>query len=123
MRSLKELKQMSKTKLVNRIYNDYLSDLTDDNENEIFESTYHKKIPYIGWLWRDIDVVNKDITIGDCGEFIGVMGNNKWGYPERHMSEGEVDKFIEYIDKVIDSIDSEDEILKELNNWMQTLKI
>ncbi len=40
-----------------------------------------KSVPYIGWYWREVDFT-RPFTLGHCGEFVGFMENNKWGYPE-----------------------------------------
>jgi hypothetical protein len=40
-----------------------------------------KAVPYIGWYWRQVDF-DSPISFGDCGEFVGFLENNKWGYPE-----------------------------------------
>lgn len=124
---------MKKDELVNMVYNSYISNLSDNDENPMFESTYYKKVPYIGWFWRDIDVIKKDVSIGNCGDFIGIIENNKWEYPDRYMTEEEVDILIGYIDKTMEVwnkggqaselVLKQDTILKELCNWMQTLKI
>lgn len=65
--------------------NEFISKLSEDGdmENIIPPGSLGgsgKLIPYIGWYWRRIDFDN--ITLGDCGSFIGFMGNNKWDYKE-----------------------------------------
>ncbi|WOL31517.1 hypothetical protein [Microcoleus phage My-WqHQDG] len=85
------------------------------------------QIPYIGW-WRDIDFCGR-VPIGmmstDNGTIIGFMGNNKWDYPERELTDDERMKVISYLDRAMCRIskDAREGILKELWNYMQTLEI
>ena len=39
-----------------------------------------KCIPYIGWFWRVVDFDAETCRLGDCGQFVGFMQKNKWGY-------------------------------------------
>lgn len=141
--TLDKIKKMNKTELINMIFNWQVSDLSDGDEG--------KKIPYIGWFWRSTDFVNKKISIGkipqgtpemhigdipigsEPNDFIGVMENNKWAYPERYMTEEEVDIFIDFINRAVEArnqggmvnelIAQQDAILQECHDWFQTLKI
>jgi hypothetical protein len=135
MSYLGDLKQKTKDELVNELYNDRVSslaDYTDQEETTIDKHNHGKRIPYIGWFWRATGFVTKDISIGNCGDFIGVMENNKWGYAERHMTEEEADKFIEYLERAfaerskggtVSETDAKSEVVfNELWDWMQTLK-
>jgi hypothetical protein len=89
-------------------------------------------IPYMGWFWRDFDFITKDVAIGkDHDDNMGVMANNKWDYPERQMTEAEVDTFMELIDRVL-TVDHgfSDDIAfyrkkrrLELRKWVQELNI
>lgn len=85
-----------------------------------------KKIPYLGWFWRGIDF-SGPIPIGearlkDAAPFVGFMANNKWGYPERNLTEGERLQVIEYLDKAMESEgEGKDTALRELWEYMQTL--
>ena len=123
---LKELHERSKDRLINEIYNEYISSRADDEKR-----SHGKAIPYIGWFWRSCDFVGKDISIGDCGDFIGIMENNKWGYPKRYMTDDEVDKFTELIDRILavshgfgtDIKFYRNKRCDDLWEWMQTLKI
>ena len=116
------------SKILNDYYNQFLSDYADD------EKGHGKRIPYIGWYWRDVDFSSREqITIGDCGEFIGFMENNKWGYNERYLSENEFNNIINIIDKAIsenrkggqlsESSKKRDVELEKLWEYMQTLEI
>jgi hypothetical protein len=88
-----------------------------------------KQIPYIGWFWRSCNFYHGYAAIGDCGQFIGIMQNNKWDYPERNMTPEEIATFLSFIDNAMvnDNKDEDDDtvpnILKALWDWMQTLKI
>lgn len=112
--------------LINTIYNRHVSAMANDDDKH-----HGRAIPYIGWFWRDCDFIGKQISIGDCGDYIGIMENNKWSYPERYMTEDEVNKFTELIDRAMAvSHGSGDDItfyrskrLDDLWEWMQTLKI
>ena len=94
-RILENLLTRTKESLANEIYNDIIDEtINGDNREE--------GIPYMGWFWRYFDFIAKDVTIGKDGDNnIGVMANNKWDYPQRQMTEAEVDKFMELIDRVI----------------------
>lgn len=54
-------------------------DIADDEG--LSHNRHGKAIPYIGWCWRDVDFT-QPISFGDCGDFVGFMENNKWGYPD-----------------------------------------
>lgn len=107
-------------------YNDFISSRADDKTE--------KRVPYIGWFWRHIEFSNpKQIPIGDCGEFIGFMANNKWDYPERFLSEDEAMHVISIIDEAMrlnqqggdmsQITKNTNEKLGELWGYMQTLTI
>jgi len=55
-----------------------IAEIADDNDLAV---RHGKAIPYIGWYWRHVDFT-QTISLGDCGDFVGFMENNKWGYPE-----------------------------------------
>ena len=126
--------------IINTHYNTFIEryssfDVDEKPINESIESgvLYGKRIPYIGWYWRDVDFVNKSIRIGNCGDYIGVMENNKWSYPERFLTENECDQVISIIDEAIiknqeggnvKSIRSNTvEVLEKLWPLFQTFKI
>lgn len=107
-------------------YNNFLSSRADDEDD--------KRIPYIGWFWRYIQFSNPtSIPIGDCGEFIGFMANNKWDHPERYLTLEESEKVIAIIDEAIrlsqqggilaDIEAATNAKLRELWDYMQTLAI
>jgi len=122
------LKQRTKEQLVNDLYNICVGDIAnyDHDEKTMDKHGYGKRIPYIGWFWRNTDFVDKDITIGYCGNFVGIMENNKWGYAERRMTIEEVDKFIEYLEKGFSERGKDkaaaEVVYNELWDWFQTLR-
>jgi hypothetical protein len=107
-------------------YNSYCSDRCDKDSH----SPSGKTIPYIGWFWRNMGFTNGAVSIGriDCGiatGFTGFMGNNKWDYPERLLTNEELQQVIRYLDKGIANRGKEDEatVLRELWNYMQGLVV
>ncbi len=89
---------------------------------------HRKRIPYIGWFWRNADFENKLVHIGNSGQLIGVMENNKWDYARRVMTEEEVDVFVDYLDKAFTLIDRGDApqaeaVFLELWDWFQGLPL
>lgn len=101
MKKLNELKNIKKDELVNMVYNAYVRDWADSNDgdNDNNDCLNDKRIPYIGSFWRDTDFVNKRISIGSAQGYIGVMENNKWGYPERYMTTEEAEKYLDALEK------------------------
>lgn len=90
---------------INTRYNGFVGDLADFKDDErpqdlsfIYSHEGGKRIPYVGWYWRSTDFSSKRIAIGNCGDFIGVMENNKWDYPSRYLTESEADQVIAIID-------------------------
>ena len=133
MRRFEEVKSMSKEALVDWVYNTWCSANSNDSDYENSQFENGKKIPYIGWFWRDTGFFNKVIYIGSADGYIGVMENNKWDYPKRRMSKEEVDKFIELLDAAIEAgnaggilaeiLENQDKKFIALCEWMQGLKI
>ena len=101
--AINKINQYGKKDLVNLIVNNrlnhFISEYADYNEDK--ESKNHcgsgKRIPYIGWYWRATNFVEREISIGDCGDFIGVMENNKWDNPERLLTKSEADKVVKIV--------------------------
>ena len=94
--------------LINTRYNNFVSHLADYGKDEIPQNpelsngiSCQKRVPYIGWYWRDTDFSRKEMSIGNCGDFIGIMENNKWGYPERFLTKEECEKVIEIIESAM----------------------
>ena len=80
--------------IINRTLNDFLADHADieESEEDSGPGGHGKRIPYMGWYWRDVDIVSGVYTIADCGHFIGFCENNKWDYPERYLDPKESDQ-------------------------------
>jgi hypothetical protein len=105
---LSYLLSLSKEQLVNDIYNDEIREYADfadgDSAND---TTTGKRIPYIGWFWRDTDFAERNITIGKAtvesgyaeSGYVGVMEKNKWDYPERQMTPEEAATFIDFLEQ------------------------
>lgn len=135
MSYMEALKQQTKDNdLVNDLYNKRVGSIASYNSEEktIDSHGYGKRIPYIGWHWRNTDFIGKDITIGDCEDYIGVMENNKWGYVQRSMTAEEVNTFIEYLEKAFairegsgeasKLLEKSEEVYSDLWSWFQTLR-
>jgi len=89
--------------IINNRYNDFVRERADfrDGETPVTPGDGNiggKRVPYIGWFWRSTNFYRKRIPIGDCGDFIRVMENNKWDYRERMLTEDECDQVIAVID-------------------------
>lgn len=133
MTYLQHLLDTDKDQLVNDLYNRAVADLADYESGETDPHGHGKRIPYIGWFWRDCDFVHRCIAIGDSGAFTGVMESNKWGYPERAMTPEEAETFIGYLERafaarnrggnVADAHAAAEVIFGELWDWFQTLKV
>jgi hypothetical protein len=102
--------------IINNRYNDFIRERADydkdegpqesDQENGVDQNAIAvlagvqggKRVPYVGWFWRSTNFYDRRIPIGNCGEFVGVMENNKWDYPERYLAEEECDQVIAILD-------------------------
>ena len=113
-------------------YNRFADGIADSEGYTQYHDT-GKCLPYIGWYWRNIPFHSPTyIPIGDCGEFIGFMANNKWGYPERTLTEKEGEELISLFDEAIrisrkggllSEVRGElDEHLKEIWDFMESLR-
>ena len=128
-----KLMKTPKGELVNQLYNAMVSDMANYDESDEDKHGHRKRIPYIGWFYRYSDFVNKEISIGNSGSFIGVMENNKWDCPERYMTKEEVDIYMDFIERAIEERSkgglvselyaNRDKVLDEMWDWFQTLKI
>lgn len=103
-------------------YNAFCSENADNRD-----CLHGKAIPYLGWFWRGIDFKGPPIPIGEArlkegAPFVGFMANNKWGYPERCLTEDERLQVIAYLDKAMESEgEGRNAALVELWDYMQTL--
>lgn len=88
-----ELEKLSLRELITEIVNGELNRLVaryaDYDDDESGDHGDGKRVPYIGWYWRNVDFVGGDFHVGHCGSFIGFMENNKWDYPERRLTPDE----------------------------------
>lgn len=126
--------------LVNTRYNQFVSNLANYDDDEKPQdptlssgTTYGKRVPYIGWFWRNVDFSRKELPIGDTGEFIGFIANNKWDYPQRLLTEGEANKVIEIIELAMREDEKGGSVkeirektraeLEKLWGYLQTLKV
>lgn len=126
---LKESKEDLVALVINNRLNSFMANHADKSEKE----GKGKRIPYIGWFWRSVNFVDGDITIGDCGDFIGFMENNKWDYPERELSKEEVNKVLTIVweakrlseqgGMVSEIVGNTNAKLEELWELLQTFKI
>ena len=115
--------------IINTHYNSFIERYSsfDIDENLIDKTiaggkAYGKRVPYIGWYWRNVDFVNKSISIGNCGDYIGVMENNKWDYPERLLTENECDQVINIIDEAIIKSQEGGNVKSIRDNTVETLE-
>jgi len=115
--------------IINTHYNSFIERYSSFNDDEkLIDETiasgkaYGKRIPYIGWYWRSVDFANKSISIGNCGDYIGVMENNKWDYPERLLTENECDKVIEIIDEAMEKNQKGGELRSIRNQTVEALE-
>lgn len=125
--------------VLNDHLNGFVSDWADRKDDDapplaglLTHNESGKRIPYIGWYWRDVDFAAKRITIADCGDFIGFCENNKWGYDERYLEEAEADQVIALLWKALtahgtgpysETIAAKEAALHELWTLMQSFVI
>lgn len=119
--------------IVDSHYNDFIASRADYGDRDVDRHGYGKRVPYIGWYWRDIPVYGDwGITVGG-GEFVGFMMNNKWDYPERDLSPDEKEQVVSILDAAIaasqrgglltDIEQSVNDHLDRLWDYLQTLVI
>lgn len=85
--------------IVNRELNDFVARHADyePGDSEPDPHGHGKRVPYIGWFWRDVDFAREYYVIGNCGQFIGFMENNKWGYPQRRLIPSEAEQITKIV--------------------------
>jgi hypothetical protein len=145
MSTIADYRKRKKDDLINELFNRDVREMADIIGDQDLNDGLHvlaratdKRIPYIGWYWRDTGFVTKQITIAraDGGEYdmVGVCESNKWGYPQRWMTEEEVETFIAYLERAMAARDPDDlsmagriraenKVLAEMTDWMQSLVI
>lgn len=110
-----------------RDYNAMIRKYADYGANEAQPGNqYGKRIPYIGWFWRLVDFDRRIVPIGDCGEFVGFMENNKWDYPERTLTDTEVDAVLAVLNRAYHLFEHDNDprpVLDEIWPLMQTFKV
>src|SRR5690348_12365460 len=80
-------------------YNRQVSAWSDYEANEPGATSSGKRIPYIGWFWRDANFAELRIPIGRTPDgFTGVMESNKWGYDSRYLTHDEAQRFRDLLD-------------------------
>lgn len=83
-------------------YNDFLRHWSDYPEGEAGPGGRGKRLPYVGWFWRHVTFHDlESIPIGDCGEFVGFMANNKWDHPERNLTLEEARAVMAIVDEAM----------------------
>ncbi len=84
-----------------------------------------KAIMYMGFFWRHIQAGNVIIGKEDKSTIVGFMQRNVWGYKERKLTKVEELQLILFADELdytkVESYQAQ--ILKKLNEWMQSLTI
>lgn len=114
--------------------NAWCSEWADDNDDRdsvlgrLFVNGSGKRIPYIGWFWRDVDFTSgRGADIADCGDFIGICQNNKWGYDQRSLTDDEMGVLIDMLDQTHAAVeagsDDADAKFAAVWDWFQTLVI
>lgn len=87
------LAEQTPTQLAESIINDTLNRfISDYSSTSLEEGREDSPIPYQGWFWRSVDFFGR-ITIASGDGQLAICESNKWGYPERSMSDDERDEF------------------------------
>lgn len=82
-------------------YNKFLRSRSDYHKDERDKHGHGKRLPYIGWSWRHLGFSSGSLPLGDCGQFVGFMPNNKWDYPERETTPEEFATIMKIIDEAM----------------------
>lgn len=117
---VEDVEAMEIDELRNFKVNQFLRSCSDSDE---FDTGHGKALPYLGWFWRDTPIYGPyRPSIGHCGDFIGIMENNKWGYNERQMTEEELIQFKVLINE-LHSAKDRGIVLKKIWDWFQGLPL
>jgi co-chaperonin GroES (HSP10) len=107
------------------LYDAQVADIADCDDGQDDPHGHGKRLPYIGWFWRELYWADLRIPIGDAGELVGPMMSNKWGYPERRMTRTEAHYFRHELDHVFQLQRAGGDIeapCAQIWNWMQGLR-
>lgn len=114
-------------------YNEFLRARADYHVDEHDKHNHGKRLPYIGWFWRHLEFSDGTLPIGDCGQFIGFIANNKWNYSERLTTSDEFARIMTIIDEAMalnqqgglmkEIVDNTNAKLDELWDYLQTLEV
>jgi hypothetical protein len=114
---------------VERSFDEQVGDIADYGDDDEDPHGHGKRLPYVGWFWRDPYWIDSrlGVVLGDCGEFIGVMMSNKWGYPGRSMTPEEATEFRSRLDTAFTQLRGGDKPAFETTcsgiwDWMQGLR-
>lgn len=76
--------------IVNKALNDFIHSADGG-----FLDEGEAPIPFQGWFWREVDFFAPNgVTIADGAGQVAVCESNKWGYPERSLTEVEQGEFL-----------------------------
>ncbi len=76
--------------MVNHVLNEFIAAHSTTSFAEGREDT---PVPYQGWYWRRVDFFGR-ITIADGDGQVAICESNKWGYPERSLTDAEREHFL-----------------------------
>lgn len=116
---------------LNTWLNDWIADHADEpvaNESELIGRLLNfgpgQRIPYAGWGWRATDFANNRVTVANCGPYVGVCENNKWGYDTRYLTPDETTELINLVVAAMNAEhEDQDEAIKAIYDWFQLLSI
>lgn len=119
--------------ILDREYNDFLRSRADFNDEQEKVAGRGKRLPYIGWFWRHLEFSDGALPLGNCGEFVGFIADNKWDYPERMTAPEEFAQIMAIIDAAMKANEQGGEInaieaatnaeLEKLWHYLQTLEV
>jgi hypothetical protein len=81
--------------IVNETLNNFIGNLTPSSFSD---DRGKAPIPYQGWYWRAVNFfAPRGITIAMGDGQIAVCQSNKWGYPERYLTDDEQAEFLRLV--------------------------
>jgi hypothetical protein len=108
-------------------YNNFLSARADCGQPA------GKRLPYIGQSWQPLPFHCGCLTLGNCGEFVGLMADNQHGFPGRATTSEEFAKIMAVIDAAMrldqeggllaETMDASNAKLEELWPLLQTMRV